>query len=367
MIQFTPMLKNTFDCEPVPAATARDLDLALVFKTIQQGLDLRRLSLADMGITAEAFRAGNEEAALQYLLRHNGAVMYKEPGQDDRFMLTVAGTLAFTRTPDRWVQSSGLDLAHYEADPRPLPNGLFAVPSPTQTRIYPVRGPIFTVIDRTVDILRDACSTTHLDGARIVTRIDTPLSVLRELTANGVIHRDLQLVGELVRVQIFPSAIEWISPGRLPPEKFPEDVPLTLGLLLRVQYSRNPALSMFLFHAGYIEKFGLGLDDVVATLAANGREAPSFHNDTHSFRVRVLRDRVSEVEAPPRDTPEAREQRIMALFAEAATWAPQAIEERLKIPRSTLHRDLRRLIQTGLLRAVGATHSRYYQRISPDS
>jgi hypothetical protein len=28
----------------VPAATTRDLDLALVFKTIQQGLDLRRFS-----------------------------------------------------------------------------------------------------------------------------------------------------------------------------------------------------------------------------------------------------------------------------------------------------------------------------------
>ena len=67
------------------------------------------------------------------------------------------------------------------------------MPSPTQAQAYPVRGPIFTVIDRAVDVLRDACSTTQLDGARIVTRIDTPLNVLRELTANRVAHRDLRL------------------------------------------------------------------------------------------------------------------------------------------------------------------------------
>lgn len=367
MTQSTPITQNTFDREPVPAAAIRDLDLALVFKTIQQGLDLRRFGIDEVpGLTADTLRAGSEEAALRYLERYGGAVWLNEPGQEPRLTLTVAGVLAFTRTPDRWVQSSGLDLAHYEVDPRPLPGGLFAVPSPTQARVYPVRGPIFTVIDRAVDILRDACSTTQLDGARIVTRIDTPLNVLRELTANGVVHRDLRLLGELVRVQVFPSAIEWISPGRLPPEKFPEDVPVTLELLLRAQYSRNPTLAMFLFHGGYIEKFGFGLDDVVATLAANGREAPGFHNDTHSFRVRVVRDRLVEADLHLRDTPEAREQRIMALFAETPTWAPQAIEERLKIPRSTLHRDLRRLTQAGLLLAVGATHGRYYQRVDPD-
>ncbi|NTW97040.1 MAG: hypothetical protein HGB28_00605 [Oscillochloris sp.] len=368
MTQITPLMQNTFDREPVLATTIRDLDLALLFRTIQQGLDLRRFNIDDVpGLTTDALRAGSEEAARSYLERYSGAVwVADEPDHEPRLVLTVAGVLAFTRTPDRWVQSSGLDLALYDVDLRPLPGGLFAVPSPTQARVYPVRGPIFTVIDRAVDILRDACSTTYLDGARIMTRTDIPINVLRELTANGVVHRDLRLLGELVRVQVFPTAIEWISPGRLPPEKFPEDVPLTLEMLLRAQYSRNPSLAMFLFHGGYIEKFGFGLDDVVATLAANGREAPGFHNDTHSFRVRVVRDRIAESEPLLRDTPEGREQRIMALFAETPIWVPQAIEARLKIPRSTLHRDLRRLTQAGILRAVGATHSRYYQRVDPE-
>jgi predicted HTH transcriptional regulator len=363
MTQITSMTPP-FDREPVLATSAEDLDLPLVFRTIQQGLDLRRFDLTDVpGLTPDALRAGSEETALRYLERYGGAVWFAEPGQAKRPVLTIAGVLAFTRTPDRWVQSSGVDLAHYEVDPRPIPGGLLAMPSPTQAWVYPVRGPIFTVIDRTVEILRDACSTTHLDGARIVTRMDTPLNVLRELTGNGVVHRDLRLLGELVRVQIFPSAIEWISPGRLPPEKFPEDVAVTLELLLRAQYSRNPTLAMFLFHGGYIEKFGFGLDDVVATLAANGREAPGFHNDTHSFRVQVVRDREIEPNRLLRDTPEGRTQRIMALFAETATWSPQALEARLNIPRTTLYKELRRLIEAGRLRVSGATKTRLYTRV----
>jgi predicted HTH transcriptional regulator len=363
MTQTTPVSQNTFDREPVLATSVRDLDLGLLFRTIQQGLDLRRFNLDDVpGLTVDALRTGSEEAALRYLERFGGVLWHAEPGQEARPVLTVAGVLAFTRTPDRWVQSSGLDLAIYEVDHRPLPGGLVAVPSPTQARVYPVRGPIFAVIDRAVDILRDACSTTLLDGARIVTRTDTPLNVLRELTANGVVHRDLRLLGELVRVQVFPTAIEWISPGRLPPEKFPEDVPVTLELLLKAQYSRNPSLAMFLFHGGYIEKFGFGLDDVIATLAANGREPPGFHNDTLSFRVRVVRDRVVELDVPLRDTPEAREQRILALFDETPTWAPQAIEGRLGLPRTTLYKDLRRLVEAGRLRVSGATKSRIYSR-----
>jgi predicted HTH transcriptional regulator len=362
------MSQVTFDREPVLTASVRDLDFQLVFKTIQQGLDLGRFTVSDVaGLTIEALRAGSEEAALRYLERFGGVVWVGNTPEGRRQALTVAGVLAFTATPDMWVESSGVDIAIYDTDPRRLSNGLQAVPSPIHAQVSPVRGPIFHVIDRTVEILRNKCAVTSLEGARLVTRLDTPLNVLRELTANGVVHRDLTFLGELVRIQVFPSAIEWISPGRLPPEKFPDDVPVTLELLLRAQYARNPRLAMFLFHAGYIEKFGFGLDDVVATLEAEGREPPSFHNDTHSFRVRVVRNRVQEPEAPIRDTPEGRAQRILALFAETPTWAPQAIEARLGIPRTTLFIDLRRLTKEGRIRVSGATRNRVYTRVDDEA
>ena len=354
--------QNPFDREPVFSSRIEDLDPALILNVMRRGIELRRFALADVPeLTFEALRAGSEEALLHYLERYGGAVWFTEGSAPPRLVPTVAGVLAFTQVPDRWIQSSGVDIATYGANPRLLPGGDVAVPPPTKARVEPVRGPIFRVIDRTVEILQDACSMSVLEGARVVTHSEMPLNVLRELTTNGVVHRDLRLFGAQVRIQIFPGSIEWISPGRLPPEQFPDDVPITIGLLLKAQYARNPALAVFLFHGGYIEKFGFGLDDVVASLTALGRDAPMFHNDTHSFRVQVARAKLQTEQRPPRTKQAVREKQILILFGETEIWTPSAIERRLKIPRTTLQKDLWRLEELGVLTAEGATNNRIYR------
>jgi predicted HTH transcriptional regulator len=362
-----------FDRSPVPGATIDDLDFILVAETIAAGVELGRFNVTAVpGLTAEAARRGenepvDREAALRYLERFSGVVRVEE-GSASRLIPTVAGVLAFTHAPDQWVPSSGVDVARYEADPRLVrAESVMAVPAPIRARIEAVRGSIFTVTDRTVELLRDASTTSAYDGARIVNRLDTPLNVLRELTTNGVVHRDLELYGAQVRVQIFPSYIEWISPGRLPPQVFPDELPLTLDLLLKAQFARNPALATFLFHRGYIEKFGFGLDDVVASLARLGRETPEFHNDKHSFRVRVARPSASGEEVVSLVTKEGRQRAILQLFQERAVWTPHEIIQRLNIPRTTLQYDLRELTRGGQIEASGSTHNRTYRLRDDDN
>lgn len=354
-----------FDRSPVLDATLDDLDFALVHETITAGVELGRFKVASVpGLTLDAIQRGGDEAreaALRYLERFSGVVRVDGDGKP-RLVPSVAGVLAFTHAPDRWVPSSGVDVGRYEADPRLVRSeGVMAVPAPVRARIEAVRGPIFAVIDRTVDILREASTVSSYDGARIVNRLDTPINVLRELTTNGVVHRDLELYGAQVRVQIFPGYIEWISPGRLPPQVFPDELPLTLDLLLKAQFARNPALAMFLFHRGYIEKFGFGLDDVVASLAALNRETPEFHNDKHSFRVRVARPSATGEEPVSLATKEGRQRAILLLFEERAVWTPHEIIQRLNLPRTTLQYDLRELTRGGQIEAAGSTHNRTYR------
>lgn len=365
---------TTYDREPVLDATLADLDLVLVFSTMRRGLELGRFTIDDIPkLTAEQLRVGHEDAAYRYLESYSGAVWVGD-GEQRRLVPTVAGVLAFTRTPGHWVMSSGVDVGLFQDDQRYLPGQISAVPSPTRARVIPVRGPIFSVIDRTVELLRDACSSQRLEGARLVPALEIPLNVLRELTANGVVHRDLRLDGELVRVQVFPSMVEWISPGRLPLEKFPDSMPVSVELLLKMQFARNPALAMFLFHGGYIEKFGFGLDDVVATLAEIGQEQPKFDNSPFGFTVQVRRMRIElppKVPTPPAYDPHAlqrqRQERIVALFTEQEAWTPRQIEQRLQIPRNTLQKDLTRMTTTGVLCASGATNNRVYRLASPES
>ncbi|NJO82627.1 MAG: helix-turn-helix domain-containing protein [Blastochloris sp.] len=338
------MSQRTYDREPVLDATEYDLNLDIVQATIVSGHNLNR------------FHGSHDP--WEYLRRFSGILDH-----DGRRYPTVAGLLAFADEPDRWLPGSGIDIARYQHNPSSTGHhGATMLPGPTSARIEQIRGPIFHVIDRAVEVLQDACTISVYDGPRIVNTLDTPLNVLRELTTNGVVHRDLRLDGAQVRVQIFPGFIEWISPGRLPPEVFPDEIPLSLDLLLTAQYARNPTLAQFLFHRGYIEKFGMGLDDVVAALREIRRGIPEFHNDKHSFRVRVTRPTVGKTY--DLSTKEGSKRAILAMFDERPYWRQNEIAQRLGIPRSSLQRYLRELLAERQLAATGATNQRIYHRWS---
>lgn len=313
-----------FDRQIVPGTQLDTLDLTLVERTIRAATDLGR----DPGL----------HDPVGYLERYYGVVR-----EGNTLRPTVAGILAFAPEPDRWVPCSGIDIAVFESDQT----------VPTRARVRQIRGPIFQVIDTAVALLQDHVSTNHLEGARLVSALDTPLIVLRELSTNAVVHRDLSVYGSQVRIQAYPTVIEWISPGGLP-------AGITVETLLTAQFARNPSLAQFLFHAGYIEKFGMGLDAVIDALRLARLGDPEFYDDKHSFRVRVRRASTLQSIAPDLRTPEGRIAAIMDLFTRRRVWQLREMLENLPISRSTLQRDLSELVQAGQLVAHGATKSRIY-------
>lgn len=313
-----------YDRRLVPEASLDDLDLDLVTRTIDAALNLGR----DIG----------PREMLPYLERYNGVAR-----DGDELRPTVAGMLAFGREPDRWVPGSGIDIASFATEQI----------TPTRSRVRQIRGPIFQVIDDAVAVLREQCTVSRLEGARLVNELDTPAIVLRELSSNAVVHRDLSEYGSQVRVLIYPTVIEWSSPGGLPSN-------VTIDTLLTAQFSRNPTLAQFLFHAGYIERFGMGLDAVLDALRVVQLGDPEFYDDRHSFRVRVRRAVSLQPTAPNLRTPEGRAAAILDLFTRRRVWRLQEILESVDIPRSTVQRDLANLVEQGRLQAEGATKNRVY-------
>ena len=314
-------LQQPFDRELVTNARLADLDLSLVSRTMNQG--------------SQSSRYNGPLDPEAYLLHHGGIGV-----TGDAIYPTVAGLLAFAHTPERWLTASGIDIATFRANQT----------SPTHARVRQIRGPIFQIIDDAYTILKEACTSSRQEGARVVDTIDVPEIVLRELITNAVVHRDLSDYGSVVRIQVFPNYIEWISPGGLPAN-------ITIDTLLTAQFSRNPSLAQFLFHASYIEKFGMGLDVVNDTLRRAHLGKPEFYDDVHSFRVRVNRDTAALSESIPQST---RVATILALFTEQPQWRQRDILDRLRVPRSTLQRDLDYLVEQGRLVVQGATRSRVY-------
>jgi len=315
------MVQQSFDRERVLNARFADLDLELVAQTMHQG--------------SETGRYAGPLDTQAYLVRYGGVI-----ADQALFHPTVAGVLAFTHEPDRWLTASGIDIALYRAEQT----------SPTRSRVRQVRGSIFAIIDAAYAILKEACTISRQEDARVVDDLDTPGIVLRELTTNAVVHRDLSVFGSQVRIQVFPRYIEWISPGGLPAN-------VTIEKLLTAQFSRNPSLAQFLFHASYIEKFGMGLDAVIDALRQGRLGSPEFYDDGHSFRVRVYRGVEPSTEGITHDN---RAEAILALFAERPLWRQHEMIERLRVPRSTLQRDLDLLVTQGRLIVRGATRNRVY-------
>lgn len=317
-------LQQPFDRERVPNADLSDLNLALVEEMMAAGMRTGRYN-------------GSPDPQA-YLLRCGGV------GMDGSLLYpTVAGVLAFTPEPERWLTASGIDIAIYRSNQT----------QPTSTQIRQVRGPVFKIIDEAFAILKQECTIGRLEGARMVSELDTPEIVLRELTTNAVVHRDLSVFGSQVRIHVYPSYIEWISPGGLPAN-------VTIETLLTAQFSRNPSLAQFLFHKGYIEKFGMGLDVVLDTLSRTHHRAPEFYDDGHSFRVRIYRNIDQAASYMDMTTREQRLDAILALFADREVWRQHELLERLRTSRSTLQRDLDTLVKQGRLLAQGATKTRIY-------
>jgi ATP-dependent DNA helicase RecG len=313
-----------YDRQPVPEATVANLDLELVAHTITAAVDLGR----DPG----------PREPMEYLERYNGVLH-----DGETLRPTVAGMIAYGREPDRWLPGTGVDIAAFSTDQV----------TPTRSRVRQIRGPIFQIIDDTVALLREYCTVSRLEGARLVNELDTPAIVLRELSTNAVVHRDLGVYGSQVRVLVYPTVIEWFSPGGLPTN-------ITIETLLTAQFSRNPTLAQFLFHAGYIERFGMGLDAVIDALRLERLGDPEFYDDRHSFRVRVRRAVSLQPHAPDLRTPQGRTDAILDLFTRRKVWRLHEILENVDIPRSTLQRDLSSLVAQGRIIAQGATKNRVY-------
>lgn len=242
------MLPQTFDRTPADGTTMQDLNLATVANTMQRGHELGRYQ--------------GPLDPIAYLQRYGGVTQH----QGD-LVPTIAGLVSFSDVPDTWL-ACGIDLAIHAAH----------TISPAQAQIAQLRGSLFTVIDDAAKRLQETCTHGTFEGARVVTDLDVPLVVLRELTTNAAVHRDLETHGSRVRVQVFPHMIEWSSPGGLP-------AGISVESLVTAQFSRNPVISQFLFHAGYIEQFGMGLDSVIAALAATNT-VPRFFDITSTLNIR---------------------------------------------------------------------------------
>lgn len=129
-------------------------------------------------------------------------------------------------------------------------------------------------IDRLMPRRRALAASGRFEGLPIV-----PRDVWLEGLVNAVLHRSYSMVGDHVRVEIFPDRVEIASPGRFPGLVNPDE-PLSIS-----RHARNPRIARVCSDLGIAQELGEGIRRMFAEMRARGLTDPLYTQMAGSVRL----------------------------------------------------------------------------------
>lgn len=172
------------------------------------------------------------------------------------------------------------------------------------------------------------------------------------MSVNALCHRDYGIAGGAVSVAIYDDKVEVSSTGTLPSG-------ISIANLIAKHRStpRNPLIASILYTAGYIEKWGRGIEKIITSSKAVGNPAPHFEetdidvNVCLPLREAILSGKktVSKIEL------NTRQEEILAIIEKNKTISIQQVLSELKkpVPQRTIQSDLTKLKSIGLINSKG--------------
>ena len=139
---------------------------------------------------------------------------------------------------------------------------------------------MFELVDQALDFVLskiDRRVGTREAGPVAPVEYELPREAVAEAVVNAVTHRDYASNAS-VQVMLFSDRLEVWNPGELPPT-------LTIADLRQPHASipRNPLIAEPMFLAGYAEKAGSGILDMIARCRRAGLPAPRFRQSGGQF------------------------------------------------------------------------------------
>lgn len=109
---------------------------------------------------------------------------------------------------------------------------------------------------------------------------DYPLKAVREGLVNAIIHRDYQIIGSEIHVDMFDDRLEITSPGGMMDGSFIQDLDIKKISSMR----RNRIISDIFNRLHFMERRGSGLTRIIESYNEFGKK-PEFISDVSSFKV----------------------------------------------------------------------------------
>jgi ATP-dependent DNA helicase RecG len=328
------MARRDVDLAPCPGATMEDLDTALV-ELYREELERRRPGSPLLRLPLEGL-----------LLQVGAAAQVHGEVQP-----TLTGILFFGRDPQHFYPSLTITFLHFsgistararEEDPLYLDNREF-------------RGVLPAVVDAArATIYERIGKQGRVEGFVRHDVPEYPEVAYREAIVNAVGHRDYGLEGGFVQVRLFADRVEIQSPGGLGGH-------LTVDNIVYEQYTRNPHIMALLEDFGYVERRGLGVDQMIRAMRDAGLEPPVFENRGSSFWV-TLKGRPPEKPLPNLEGLGLNERQVRAVaeLRVRGRVTNRAYQEMFGVSERTALYDLQTLVDAGLALPVSSGRGRYY-------
>ena len=214
------------------------------------------------------------------------------------------------------------------------------------------KGNLFEQVDQAVDFVLSKVNRsvgTRAEGTRAPVHHEIPRDMVAEAIVNAVAHRDYTS-GAAIQVSVFSNRIEVWNPGELLPPLTPESLRLPHRSVLR-----NPRIAEALFLAHYIEKYGTGTLMMIRESREHSLPVPSFGgNQPGEFGTTVWRDWLTE-EVMAELGLNDRQKKGLAILKLNGTITNREYQSEAGAIARTATRDLKKLVEIGLLRQIGTT------------
>jgi len=252
------MFSHFSDLRPSRDATLDDLDPV--------HLQAYRKELSQRKPGSSLIRRPDEELLVQI----GAAVQEKR-----RLCPTLTGILFFGRDPQRFHPSLTITFLHFA--------GTSTAHSQPDAPLYldnrEFKGTLPAMIDAArLTVFEKLSKRAMMNGFIRQDVPEYPESAYREAIVNAVGHREYSLEGSFIQVRLFADRLEVQSPGGLGGH-------LTVDNIVYEQYTRNPHIMRLLEDFGYVERRGLGVDQMIHAMTSAGLEEPQFKDRGSSFLV----------------------------------------------------------------------------------
>jgi ATP-dependent DNA helicase RecG len=264
---------------------------------------------------------------------------------------TLTGILGFGRNPQRFYPSFTITFLHFAGTSTAQRNP--EEPLFLDNREF--RGTLVQMIDEARTAVLDKISKQALlDGFVRQDVLEYPEFAYREAIVNAVAHRDYELEGSHIQIRLFADRLEIQSPGGLGGN-------LTVENIVYEQYTRNPHVMRLLEDHGYVERRGLGVDQMIQSMNEAGRQPPLFENRGSSFWVTL------KSTAPSRYLPDLarlglNDRQVQAIrhLQNRGRITNREYQTLFDVAERTALYDLQGLVKEGLAIPVSSGRGRYY-------